>query len=381
MQASRLFIGMISGTSADGIDCALVRESDGQFAVEHTTTLPYDADLERQLSNALLAPADLAVTELGKLDGLLGDAFAKAALSIMRNAKVNANDVTAIGSHGQTLFHSPDSTPPFSLQLGDAARIAQQSGIQTVSDFRRADIAAGGQGAPLAPLLHEHWFGQRLPSAAIVNLGGIANLTILKNGNAIAGFDTGPANGLMDLWARWCRVGNYDVDGQLAARGEVDQALLASLLSDPYFAKPAPKSTGREHFNAKWLADRIDQRPETVATLDTSQRANIMSTLCELSAVSIADALANFPSANTLVLCGGGAHNRELRRRLTRQLPAISVNDSNVLGCDPDFIEAALFAWMAAQRIDSKTVDTRHFTGATMPIIAGSIHAATGDLS
>ncbi|MFK8052216.1 MAG: anhydro-N-acetylmuramic acid kinase [Woeseiaceae bacterium] len=381
MQSQRLFIGLISGTSADGIDSALVSQTGDRFSVEHALTTPYPDHLQQALLNALADPSTLNVTALGKLDVMIGNAFAGAALQLLASANVDASAISAIGSHGQTVFHEPDTEHPFTLQVGDSTRIAHQTGIPTISDFRSADIATGGQGAPLAPLLHEHWFGHLGDHVGVLNLGGIANLTVLTNGRAEAGFDTGPANGLMNIWATLTDNGAFDEDGNLAAMAPPDHSMLTAMLSDDFFARPAPKSTGREHFNAQWLLDRTGFAPDQLTALPDATVATVMSTLCQLTVNTISDAMSAQGMPELLILCGGGVHNRELRRRLMAALPAVSVKSSDDFGCDPDYIEAALFAWMASRRLDAQPVNTTRFTGARQPLVAGNICLPPGALS
>ena len=374
MPTTALFIGLISGTSADGIDAALISDGDDGMRPLHAMTLPYDSALKHDLDAALATPHSITAARAGQLDSAIGDAFAAAALALIDAAGIAAAEVTAIGSHGQTLFHAPDDAHPYTMQVGDAARIAAQTGITTVADFRRADVAAGGQGAPLAPLLHEHMMAGDAACRAVLNLGGIANVTLLQPGRATLGFDTGPANTLMDQWCALCGLADYDDGGRIAAQGRIDQQLLARLLDEPYFARPAPKSTGRELFNSDWLLQRValDLPP---SELQTQRQADIMATLCELSALTIAQAPGVAAAAPTdIVVCGGGARNATLIERIRAHLPGASLSDTARFGIDPDFVEATLFAWLARQRIAGRCVDTRHITGATAPIMAGCIH-------
>lgn len=374
MAASRLFIGLISGTSADGIDAALISHGDDGIEPIKALTQDYDSDLKRLIDRALAAPQTITAAQAGALDSAIGDAFAAAAMSLIDATGIAATSVRAIGSHGQTLFHAPDDPHPYTLQVGDAARIAARTGITTVADFRRADLAAGGQGAPLAPLLHERIMVGNV-CRAVLNLGGIANVTLLQPGQATLGFDTGPANTLMDQWCALCGLGDFDDNGRIAAAGSVDEALLAQLLDEAYFRRPAPKSTGRELFNRDWLLRRLAMDTDAPAGLHSQRQADIMATLCELSARTIARApgLAE-ARPQELIVCGGGARNAALLARISAHLPDAPLSDTARFGIDPDFVEATLFAWLAAERIDGRTVDTRHITGAATPIVAGCIH-------
>ncbi len=367
--ADDLYIGLISGTSADGIDAALVRCGD-RLKVLHARTLPYPPELRCRLLAAAHAET-LAVDEFGLLDAAVGEAFAEAARSLLCEAGVEAGSVRAIGSHGQTIRHRPWLDPPFTLQLGDPSRIAEISGITTIADFRRADVAAGGQGAPLAPGLHADVLADASEARAVLNLGGIANLTLLVPGEPVRGFDTGPANCLLDGWAERHLGTACDEGGCFAASGLVDAELLARLLADDYFLRPPPKSTGREHFNSEWLAERLDPTGPLSA-------ADVQSTLLEFSVRSIVDALRiQAPATQRLIACGGGVHNPELMRRLARTLevamPAACVLESSAAhGLDPDFVEAALFAWLAWRHETGLPGNLVEVTGARGPRVLGA---------
>jgi anhydro-N-acetylmuramic acid kinase len=367
--ADALYIGLISGTSADGIDAALVRCGD-RLEVLHARTLPYPPELRCRLLAAAHAEA-LAVDEFGLLDAAVGQAFAQAARSLLGEAGVDAGSVRAIGSHGQTIRHRPWLQPPFTLQLGDPSRIAEATGITTIADFRRADVAAGGQGAPLAPGLHADVLADASEARAVLNLGGIANLTLLTPGEPVRGFDTGPANCLLDLWAERHLGTACDEGGCFAATGLVDSELLARLLDDEYFVRPPPKSTGREHFHGEWLSARLDPTGPLSA-------ADVQSTLLELSVRSIVDALRiHAPTTRRVITCGGGVHNPEFMRRLARALevtmPAPCVLESSAAhGLDPDFVEAALFAWLAWRHEAGLPGNLVEVTGARGPRVLGA---------
>lgn len=375
MRQARLFVGMISGTSADGIDTALIREEAGRWQIVHAVTLPLEKTVAAALSDALAHPDQLSAAQAGALDAQLGDAFADAALHTLSETKTAPEDVVAIGSHGQTLFHAPDAMPSFTMQVGDGARIAARTGITTINDFRRADIAAGGQGAPLAPLLHQHWFRASGRCRVVINLGGISNVTVLDGDILSAGFDTGPANTLMDTWARWIGIGDYDADGALAASAAPDNTLLNQLLTDPYLHRPPPKSTGREHYSGAWLAEQLGLDAEAAASLPAERQAVIMSTLAEFTCQSIRQALdAIGCEPDDLIVCGGGAANTALMHRLADTFAPRQLLSSAAIGVDPNFVEAALFGWLAAQFIDEQPVNTPPVTGARQPVIAGCLH-------
>ncbi|GGA82604.1 anhydro-N-acetylmuramic acid kinase [Arenimonas soli] len=361
-----LFLGLISGTSADGIDAALVR-FEPAARVLFGRTYPLPPDLLEDVLRLSQADAQLSLDDVGRLDTRLGQAFAQAALRALADAGVAAADVTAIGSHGQTLRHDPRGPAPFTQQLGDASVIAETTGITTVADFRRRDVAAGGQGAPLMPAFHAAVLRDPGEDRAVLNLGGIANLSLMPGQGEVRGFDTGPANGLMDAWCLAHLRQPYDRDGAFAARGQVDPALLATLLADPWFALPPPKSTGRDQFQLQWLQ----------AQLDGQSPADVQATLCELSAATVAAALLReMPACRRLLACGGGVHNPELMRRLAARLPGVTVASTASVGIDPDFVEAAGFAWLARETLAGRPGNLPAVTGARGPRVLGAIHRA-----
>lgn len=364
---SSLFLGLISGTSADGIDAALVR-FDAGIEVIAAKTFQYPSHLPDKLL-ALTAPdAAISLDHLGALDVEIGECFAAAALELLAHSGIQARTVQAIGSHGQTIRHRPEGNHPFSMQIGDAAVIAERTGICTVADFRRADIAAGGQGAPLAPAFHAAALANFLP-CAVLNLGGIANLSLLGNREEVLGFDTGPANCLLDAWNARHRGTNCDLDGEWAACGRVDTALLDILLDDPYFRTLPPKSTGREIFNLDWLDRRL-------GNLDR-EPADVQATLMALTTRTIADVLSAsaFKTARVLT-CGGGVHNRVLMSALAAAIAPIPLESTASAGLDPDFVEAALFAWLARERLADRSGNLPSVTGARGQRQLGAVYAA-----
>jgi anhydro-N-acetylmuramic acid kinase len=366
-----IFVGLISGTSMDGIDAVVVEFGHDSPVILAADTMPFEPSLATALETLRGDPDHFPSASLARLDASLGDALGQAALDIIAAAGLEPAAVAAIGSHGQTALHRPDDAPPHTLQIGDPHRIASITGITTIADFRRADLAAGGQGAPLAPLLHRALFARPQGAVAVLNLGGIANLTLLTAIGEVRGFDTGPANCLLDDWYRRYHSGRFDADGRWAASGRVDPAWLAQLLEDPYFARTAPKSTGIEYFSRQWLDRHLPpwaaQRP-----------ADIQATLAELTARSIAEALPRdrHSPLEQLLVCGGGVHNGDLLARLGRLLPGVAVASTDSAGIDPDFVEALLFAWLARERLAGRMVDTGPVTGAHAPILAGTIVAA-----
>ncbi len=374
--ARELYVGLISGTSMDGIDAVVVDFGRHQPDLIAAATLPFPSCQHDRLDVLRADPDHFPAAALASLDAHLGDALGRAALDIIAAANIEPTAVAAIGSHGQTVLHRPDATRPHTLQIGDPHRIATLTGITTVADFRRADVAAGGQGAPLAPLLHHALFRRGGETVAVLNLGGIANLTLLPADGRVQGFDTGPANCLLDDWYRRHHDGRFDIDGRWAAGGRVDQAWLQELLAEPFFSRQPPKSTGIEHFSRDWLdrclPDWARDRP-----------ADIQATLAELTARSVAEALKgnDQPPPGQLLVCGGGVHNRDLLQRLADHLPEMEVVSTAAAGIDPDFVEAVLFAWLARERLASRAVDTRPITGARAPILAGTITHALASKS
>ena len=353
-----LYIGLISGTSMDGIDAALLTLEPRPKIVAATLTR-YPAALRGRLE-AVVRSGSTTLDELGELHVAVGSAFAAAALDLLAKSGVTAGAVAAIGSHGQTVRHGAGRPTPFTLQIGDPSTIAERTGITTIADFRSRDIAAGGQGAPLLPAFHAAVLGAPTERRAILNLGGIANLTRLCPDLPVLGFDTGPANCLLDAWSGVTGGGDHDAGGALASRGRVDAGLLAALLAEPYFSLPAPKSTGRELFDLGWLRARAG------GTLASLPPADVQATLAELTARTVADALGrDIGRVERLICCGGGVHNPDLLRRLAANLPDAIVETTAAHGFDPDFVEAAGFAWLAAQTLAGRPGNLPSVTGAT----------------
>lgn len=363
-----LYLGLMSGTSADGIDAALAQfPVDGGCRFVEGLTLPWDPLLRERLV-ALGQGGELAsLDELGDVDARIGLAFAAAAVALLQQAGVDPAQVRAIGSHGQTVRHRPSASPAFTLQLGDANRIAEHTGITTVADFRRRDVAAGGQGAPLMPAFHLAMLGTADEDRAVLNLGGIANLTLIPREGTLLGFDTGPANALLDAWCERHTGRTYDADGAFAASGVVDAGLLARWRDDPWFALPPPKSTGREQFHLAWVQQQIGDGQHVAA--------DVQATLLELTAVTVADALLRtLPGARRVLVCGGGVRNGHLMQRLAARLPGVVVESSARHGLDPDYLEALGFAWLAQRTLDGLAGNLPSVTGAAGPRILGAIH-------
>jgi anhydro-N-acetylmuramic acid kinase len=367
--ASALYLGLISGTSADSIDSVLVSFSRGVPQLLASHAHPWPTALRERMLALAQGETALDLDTFGRLDVEIGHGFADAALQLLEHSDTPATAVRALGSHGQTLRHRPTGTYPFTLQLGDPSVIAERCGIDVVADFRRADIAAGGQGAPLLPALHAMLLARPGHTRVVLNLGGIANITVLGADGRVLGFDTGPANGLLDAWCLRQRNEPFDRDGAYAASGRPDAGLLDALLADPYFALPPPKSTGREHFHLDWLATRA---PSTA--LDP---ADVQATLLELTARSVAMAIAQHaPAAEEVLACGGGVHNGALMRRLSELLAPRVLLSTSRYGIDPDFLEATAFAWLARQRLLGLPGNLPAVTGARGPRVLGAIYSA-----
>jgi anhydro-N-acetylmuramic acid kinase len=362
------YIGLMSGTSMDGIDAAVVSFDDKCVELHATINLEYPESLREGLIRAASTPTDKPIEDLDDLDAAVGKFFRDAALTALDASGVSANDITAIGSHGQTVRHQPDAESPYSLQIGNADAIARGTGIVTVADFRSADIAAGGQGAPLVPPFHDWLFGGTARHRAILNIGGIANLTLLgRPDEPVTGFDTGPGNTLLDKWIQLRRNQAFDRDGAWAAEGSVMESLLGKFLDYSYFAKPPPKSTGFEEFNVEWLTAHEALEHDAV---------DVQATLCELTARTIAnDILRYAPSTEEVFVCGGGAHNADLMTRLVRVLPEIRIDSTAAVGLDPDWVEAAAFAWLAMRTVHNQTGNLPSVTGAGHKVVLGTLHS------
>ncbi|MBS0591665.1 MAG: anhydro-N-acetylmuramic acid kinase [Proteobacteria bacterium] len=363
-----LYLGLISGTSADGIDVALasfVRKPMLLASRIH----PYPPDLRRRILALAQGDGRIALDALGALDVEIAREFAAAARTLLKHERLDAGEIRALGSHGQTVRHRPLGPAPYTMQLGDPNLIAELTGIATVADFRRRDVAAGGHGAPLAPAFHAAMLARGDTPRVVLNLGGIANITILAGAKnqPLRGFDTGPASCLLDAWTQKHLDQAYDQDGAFAASGHVDDTLLKRLLSEPYFAVPPPKSTGREVFHLPWLAEHL--RGLVIAP------KNVQATLVALSAITIADAIRTHArDARDVWVCGGGVHNPVLMTAIAQALAPVTVASIAELGIDPDFVEAMTFAWLARERLRNRPAPNVHtVTGARRPRVLGGL--------
>ena len=364
---NQIFIGLMSGTSLDGID-AIAIDLTSKPDILATHYQPYDEALRQQLRQ-LCQGCTNELKLFAELDSRLGNDFANAANTIIDKAELTPQQISAIGSHGQTIRHYPEGKYPNSLQIGNPNIIAERTGITTITDFRRRDIAAGGQGAPLVPAFHNALFRSTEHDRVILNIGGIANLTLLPATTSVpvTGWDTGPGNTLMNAWILQHQQQAQDTDGCWAAQGSSNSALLKAMLADPYFHQAPPKSTGPEYFNLTWLDQYLAQHPDTPV--------NIQATLCELTSHAITMAIESSPLHNPEVfICGGGSHNPQIMHQLTAQLANCRIDTTRTLGIDPDWVEAAAFAWLAQQSLHGKTGNLPAVTGANREVLLGSIY-------
>jgi anhydro-N-acetylmuramic acid kinase len=360
------YVGLMSGTSMDGIDAALVSFGHDGVTLHATCSLPYPPDLRERVERLSLNQA--TPDEMGEVDHQLGHPFGEAASQVIESGGIPVSDIIAIGSHGQTVRHQPKGTSRFSLQLGDPNLITERTGITTVADFRRRDMAAGGQGAPLVPAFHRAFFGSASEDRCIINIGGIANITWLPHSDPeqASGFDTGPGNALMDAWCHDQTGRHFDEDGRWAQKGRVDENLLADMLTDGYFTAPAPKSTGKEKFNLNWIRTMLARHTRTTAV-------DVQRTLLELTVQTITRQLPPLKSG-TVYLCGGGVNNLALVEALSRACPRHQVQSTQSLGLHPQWVEAVAFAWLAKQTINGDTGNLPKVTGATGKRVLGAVY-------
>ena len=372
--ASSLFIGLMSGTSADGVDAVLMTTSPAPQALL-LVSQPFSPPL-RQAIEALQQPGPNELERAADLANALADAYANSARALLAEARLSASDIIAIGAHGQTVRHKPERG--YTLQILNAARLAETTGIAVVHDLRSVDVAAGGQGAPLVPAFHASVFGSADSRRAIVNIGGIANVSLIPRLRPdqplqVLGYDTGPGNTLLDYWSARHLGTAFDEGGRWAAGGSPDEALLNILLGDHYFGQLPPKRTGRDLFNAEWLERALRRCPTRPRPQD------VQATLAELTALTISRACEGH--AKEIYLCGGGAFNRDLVGRLCRLLPDITIADTGVLGIAPMAVEAAAFAWLAWRRVTSQSGNLPAVTGASGFRVLGSVTDPWGSLA
>jgi len=368
----KYYIGLMSGTSLDAIDAALVSFADERPVLHHAINYPLSESLRDDI-RALCTPGDNEIDRMGQLDIVLGNTFAAAVKQLLADAGIDATQIHAIGSHGQTVRHRPrlEKGKCFTLQIGDPNTIAELTGITTIADFRRRDMAVGGQGAPLVPAFHATFFSTDTQARVILNIGGMANVTLLPadTKTPVSGFDTGPGNILLDSWIQQQQQQPFDHDGQWAASGTVNLSLLDLLLKDDFFRLIPPRSTGREYFNLAWLQQYLDKYEHTLSPVD------VQATLSELTATSIADAIKKYAAEYTeLVVCGGGVRNADLMQRLIKKRASTIVKTSDDYGLPAEWMEAVAFAWLARERLAQRPGNLPGVTGASRPVVLGGIY-------
>jgi anhydro-N-acetylmuramic acid kinase len=370
-----LYIGLISGTSMDGVDAALVDFSQSPLKLIATHSEPISVSLRKALG-AFSIPGENEINRLGELDCQLGHLFANAVNALLQKSSIPHSAIKAIGSHGQTIRHQPKYETPFTLQITDPNIISEKTGITTVADFRRRDIANGGQGAPLTPAFHEFLFRDKNYNRVILNIGGIANITLLSANphSDTIGFDTGPGNTLLDNWAQHTMGYSYDNAGKWGNTGACQPKLLQKLLADPYFALPPPKSTGREYFNLDWL--------NQCANIADYSPVDVQRTLAEFTATTIMNAINQYmASPSQIFICGGGIYNQLLLQLLDEKKGYHTLHSTAEFGLSPDWVEAVAFAWFAKQTLNGQAINLTRITGATKCSILGGIYLAPPKLN
>ena len=378
-----IYIGVMSGTSLDGVD--LVAVSFEPLKLHATLTIPFPEQLRNDLI-ALTLPADNEIERMGVADVALARLIGESINQLIAENHLDKSQIHTVGSHGQTIRHRPESG--FSLQIGDPNLIAEITGLPVVADFRRRDMAVGGQGAPLVPAFHQALFATTDSTRVLLNLGGIANITVLPAADAneqnnqqadkqVVGYDTGPANLLLDAWTALHTDKDYDAGGAWAESGQIVEPLLNQLLEHPFFARSYPKSTGREDFNLAWLQDEL-QKFDQASVYVRYSSADVQATLTELTAVSASTQIKPFLSddtqeSNAVYVCGGGALNSYLVKRLQAHLPHCTVQTTASLGLDPTWVEAVAFAWLARQTLMGETGNLPAVTGANKGVVLGQV--------
>ena len=353
----------------DAIDAVLVRfYTDNRLETVESYSTPFPDTVRSTLQKLIKPNWTGSLKEIANLNATLGAIYADTAQSLIEKSGLSKDDIHAIGNHGQTVWHQPDIEPRFSWQLGDANQIAEVTGVTTIADFRNRDIAAGGEGAPLVPAFHQSAFATPDKCRVVVNIGGLSNISVLSPLKQTIGFDTGPGNGLMDAWCLQEQSLPYDQNGEWAASGCCNSALLEKLLQDLYFSRPYPKSTGKEYFNLEWLNTHLN---------DDITPQDVQATLLELTAVSIQQSIIDAASdVDEVFICGGGAKNIALMNRLNTLMGNVSVDKTDVLGIDADWVEAIAFAWLARQTLKGLPGNLPSATGASGFRVLGAIYSA-----
>lgn len=368
--STEYYLGLMSGTSADAVDIVLVDFANQKIRLMASHSFGLTKDLRNKI-HSLTTPSNNEIDQMGQLDRELAEIYSSAINQLLQSEGIDPTQIIALGSHGQTIRHRPPGTLeyPFTLQIGDPNVIAERTKITTVADFRRRDMAAKGQGAPLVPAFHQAVFHSPEIDRVIVNIGGMANITWLPKSGTTLGFDTGPGNVLMDAWIFKCLGNAYDAEGVWASSGTINEPLLTRLLAHPFFAQLPPKSTGREEFNISWLQDQI-------YALNVKEE-DVQATLLTLTARSISQDICRLTQTDCEVfVCGGGAYNIALMRELERNLPNAKVSSTEALGVEPEWIEAMAFAWLARQTMNRKCGNLGAVTGATKEVILGGVYFA-----
>lgn len=362
------YIGVMSGTSLDGVDVVLATIDDTMVAQQASLSWPMPVALKQSILE-ICQGQPLTLSRLGQLDVQLGQLFAGAVNGLLAQEKLRPQDIVAIGCHGQTVWHEPTSAVPHTMQIGDNNQIVARTGITVVGDFRRRDMALGGQGAPLVPAFHHALLAHPEERRMVLNIGGIANLSLLFPDRPVRGHDTGPGNMLMDAWI-WRQCGKpYDKDAEWARGGTVIIPLLQAMLADPWFALPAPKSTGREYFNYGWIERQLSAFPAV-------QPQDVQATLTELTAVTISQQVLLNGGCERLMVCGGGSRNPLLMARLAALLPGTEVTTTDAVGISGDDMEALAFAWLAWRTLAGLPGNLPSVTGASDASVLGAIFPA-----
>ncbi|WP_143413766.1 anhydro-N-acetylmuramic acid kinase [Haemophilus paracuniculus] len=367
----QLYLGMMSGTSLDGVDLALVDFAENPPKLTACDFTPMPEDLRADLS-ALLKSGETSLQKLGELDHRLGVLYAESVLAFLAKHQLAPKHIQAIGCHGQTVWHAPHGDHPFTMQIGDMHLVAARTGITTVGDFRRKDMAVGGQGAPLVPAFHQGIFADPHRITVVLNIGGISNVSLLQPDKTTIGYDVGVGNALLDSWIELHHGKRFDKNGDWAKSGQVRADLLAELLDEPFFQQAPPKSTGRELFNLDWLAKKL-------AKLPACSPEDVQRTLVEFTAQAIANDLAKLENPQglpcLLLVCGGGARNPLIMARLADLLPEWQVAPTTDYGLDVDYVEAAAFAWLAYQRLNNLSGNLPSVTGASKTVQLGAVYS------